>query len=117
MYPFILITHLFGGSAGREGAATLQMGGSIGSSIGRVFRFDEKDKHVMIMWHERCIQCTVWHPMAAAIFSMEMISVGVMYYIALVPCVISSLIAHGIASYFNVTNEFLLLKTYRILLF
>lgn len=35
-----------------------------------------------------------------------MISVGVMYYIALVPCVISSLIAHGIASYFNVTNEF-----------
>ena len=37
-----LITHLFGGSAGREGAA-LQMGGSIGSSIGRVFRFDEKD--------------------------------------------------------------------------
>ena len=29
-----------------------------------------------------------------------------MYYIALVPCVISSLIAHGIASYFNVTNEF-----------
>ena len=45
-------------------------------------------------------------PMAAAIFSMEMISVGVMYYIALVPCVISSLIAHGIASYFNVTNEF-----------
>ena len=37
-------------------------------------------------------------PMAAAIFSMEMISVGVMYYIALVPCVISSLIAHGIAS-------------------
>ena len=43
-----LITHLFGGSAGREGAA-LQMGGSIGSSIGRVFRFDEKDKHVMIM--------------------------------------------------------------------
>ena len=44
-----------------------------------------------------------WQP---AIFSMEMISVGVMYYIALVPCVISSLIAHGIASYFNVTNEF-----------
>lgn len=44
--------------------------------------------------------------MAAAIFSMEMVSVGVMYYIALVPCVISSLVAHGIAVYFGVSNEF-----------
>ena len=43
-----LITHLFGGSAGREGAA-LQLGGSIGNSLGRLFRFDEKDKHIMIM--------------------------------------------------------------------
>ena len=43
-----LITHLFGGSAGREGAA-LQLGGSIGNAIGKLFRFDEKDKHVMIM--------------------------------------------------------------------
>ena len=43
-----LITHLFGGSAGREGAA-LQMGGSIGNAIGKFFRFDDKDKHVMIM--------------------------------------------------------------------
>ncbi len=45
-------------------------------------------------------------PMAAAIFSMEMISIGVMYYMALVPCVISSLVAHGIAASFNVTNDF-----------
>ena len=43
-----LITHLFGGSAGREGAA-LQIGGSIANGLGKLFRFDEKDKHVMIM--------------------------------------------------------------------
>ena len=56
-----LITHLFGGSAGREGAA-LQMGGSIGSSIGRVFRFDEKDKHVMIMCGmSAAFSASVWH--------------------------------------------------------
>ncbi len=105
-----LITHLFGGSAGREGAA-LQMGGSIGTSIGRLFSFDEKDKHVMIMCGmSAAFSALFGTPMAAAIFSMEMISVGVMYYIALVPCVISSLIAHGIASYFNVTNEFFLIE-------
>ena len=49
-------------------------------------------------------------PMAAAIFSMEMVSVGVMYYIALVPCVISSLVAHGIAYSFGVSNELFLIE-------
>ncbi len=100
-----LITHLFGGSAGREGAA-LQIGGSIGNSLGRLFRFDEKDKHVMIMCGmSAAFSALFGTPMAAAIFSMEMISVGIMYYIALVPCVISSLVAHGIALYFGVSNE------------
>lgn len=105
-----VITHLCGGSAGREGAA-LQLGGSIGNTIGRLFRFDEKDKHVMIMCGMSAAFSTLFGtPMAAAIFPMEMVSVGVMYYIALVPCVISSLIAHGIAQYFGVTNELFLIE-------
>lgn len=100
-----LITHLLGGSAGREGAA-LQMGGSLGSAIGKIFRFDEKDKHVMIMCGmSAAFSALFGTPMAAAIFSMEMISVGVMYYTALVPCVISSLIAHGIAYSFGITAD------------
>lgn len=104
-----LITHLFGGSAGREGAA-LQMGGSIGNSLGHLFHFDEKDKHVMIMCGmSAAFSALFGTPMAAAIFSMEMVSVGVMYYIALVPCVISSLVAHGIAMYFGVSNELFLI--------
>ncbi len=36
-----LLTHLFGGSAGREGAA-LQLGGSIGNSLGKLFHFMKK---------------------------------------------------------------------------
>jgi H+/Cl- antiporter ClcA len=44
-------------------------------------------------------------PMAAAIFSMEVVSVGIMHYSALVPCVVASLIAHGIASHFGASAE------------
>ena len=100
-----LITHLFGGSAGREGAA-LQLGGSIGNGIGRLFRFDEKDKHIMIMCGMSAAFSSLFGtPMAAAIFSMEVVSVGIMHYSALVPCVIASLIAHGIATSFGVTAE------------
>lgn len=100
-----LITHLFGGSAGREGAA-LQMGGSLGNTIGRIFRFDEKDRHVMIMCGmSAAFSALFGTPMAAAIFPLEVVSVGVMYYMALVPCVISSLVARGVADSFGVANE------------
>jgi H+/Cl- antiporter ClcA len=104
-----LITHLFGGSAGREGAA-LQMGGSIGNTLGKLFRFDEKDKHVLIMCGMSAAFSTLFGtPMAGAIFPMEMVSVGVMYYTALMPCVISSLVAHGIAAMYGVSNELFLI--------
>ena len=109
MTPSIFIstalTHLFGGSAGREGAA-LQIGGSIGNKLGKLFRFDEKDTHVMIMCGMSAAFSTLFGtPMAAAIFPMEMVSVGVMYYMALVPCVVSSLTAHGIAVLLGVAGE------------
>lgn len=104
-----LLTHLFGGSAGREGAA-LQLGGSIGNGIGKLFHFDEKDKHILIMCGmSAAFSALFGTPMAAAIFSMEVVSVGIMYYAALVPCVISSLIAHGIAVSFGVTEELFLI--------
>lgn len=100
-----LITHLFGGSAGREGAA-LQLGGSIGSGLGKLFGFDEKDKHIMIMCGmSAAFSALFGTPMAAAIFSMEVVSVGIMHYSALVPCVIASLIAHGIAASLGVPAE------------
>lgn len=109
MAPLILIstiiTHLFGGSAGREGAA-LQLGGSIGGSLGNLFRFDEKDQHVMIMCGmSAAFSALFGTPMAAAIFSMEVVSVGIMHYSALVPCVISALTARGIASLFGIMPD------------
>ena len=100
-----LITHLFGGSAGREGAA-LQLGGSIGNSLGKLLRIDDKDQHIMIMCGmSASFSALFGTPMAAAIFSMEVVSVGIMHYSALVPCVLASLISHGIAGKFGIIPE------------
>ena len=100
-----LITHLFGGSAGREGAA-LQLGGSIGNSLGKLFHFDEKDQHIMIMCGmSAAFSALFGTPLAAAIFSMEVVSVGIMHYSALLPCVIASLTAHGVAAVCGITPE------------
>lgn len=105
-----LLTHLFGGSAGREGAA-LQLGGSIGGALGEWFGFDEKDQHIMIMCGmSAAFSALFGTPMAAAIFSMEVVSVGIMHYSALVPCVISSLVAHGVATFFGIEPEFFAIR-------
>ena len=100
-----IITHLFGGSAGREGAA-LQMGGSIGNGLARALHLDRKSVNSMIMCGmSGAFSALFGTPMAAAIFSMEVVSVGLMYYAALVPCVISSLVALGVAKMLGVHGE------------
>ncbi|MDE6852223.1 MAG: chloride channel protein [Lachnospiraceae bacterium] len=106
-----LITHLFGGSAGREGAA-LQLGGSIGNQLGRWFRFDEKDRRIVVMCGMSAAFSAIFGtPLAAAFFSMEVVSVGVMYYAALVPCVFASLIASKFAINMGINpDSFLILQ-------
>lgn len=100
-----LITHLFGGSAGREGAA-LQLGGSIGNFLGKLFRMDEKDQHIMIMCGMSAAFSAVFGtPMAAAVFSMEVVTVGIMHYSALVPCVLASLTARELAAFLGSAPE------------
>lgn len=100
-----ILTHLVGGSAGREGAA-LQFGGSLGEGIGKVFKFSDKDRTIIIMAGMSAAFSAVFGlPVAAVIFPIEVISVGVMYYSALVPCVVSSLIARQIALLLGVKSE------------
>ena len=100
-----ILTHFAGGSAGREGAA-IQLGGSIGNQLGSWFHLDEEDRHVMVMCGMSAAFSAVFGtPMAAAVFSMEVVSVGIMYYAALVPCVIASIIASKFAAGFGINPE------------
>ena len=100
-----ILTHLFGGSAGREGAA-LQMGGGIGSAVARLLRMDKRSVTTMIMCGmSGAFAALFGTPMAASIFSLEVVSVGIFYYAALVPTVIASLVAMSIAGYFGVHAE------------
>ena len=100
-----IITHLFGGSAGREGAA-LQLGGSIGTQLGHRLKLNELDQKIVIMCGmSASFSALFGTPMAATIFSMEVVSVGVLYYSALVPCVCSAFIGAGVAKYFGLIPE------------
>ncbi|MBQ3284587.1 MAG: chloride channel protein [Ruminococcus sp.] len=91
-----VITHLFGGSAGREGAA-LQLGGCIGSFIGRVVRLNEKDMPIALMCGMSGLFSALFGtPLTATVFAMEVISVGVIYYSAFLPCLVAALTAFGV---------------------
>lgn len=97
-----LLTHLCGGSSGREGAA-LQMGGSIAQQLGRWFKAGEKTMRIYTMCGmSACFAALFGTPVAAAVFSMEVVSVGIMHYSALVPCTTAALVADFIARYFHV---------------
>ena len=97
IFAATVITHLVGGSSGREGAA-LQLGGSISSKIGRWMGLDDKDSRVITMCGMSAAFAALFGtPLAAAIFAMEVVSVGVLYYAALVPCTLSALIGVWVA--------------------
>ena len=96
-----ILTHLVGGSAGREGAA-LQLGGSLSAWIGRKIRLDAKDSRLLVMCGMAAAFSGLFGtPLTAAVFAMEVVSVGVMYYAAIVPCLVSSLVALLVARSFG----------------
>lgn len=105
MAPMIFVstvlTHLGGGSAGREGAA-LQLGGSIAQALGKVFKINEKDGKILIMCGMAAgFSALFGTPLAATVFAIEVVTVGVVHYSALVPCMISSLTAFEVAQFFG----------------
>ena len=96
------LTHLAGGSSGREGAA-LQLGGSIASCIGRGLKLNKKDLVIITMCGMSATFSALFGtPLTAALFPVEVISVGTMHPSALLPCLIASLTGFGIAGLFHV---------------
>lgn len=86
-----VITHLCGGSAGREGAA-LQIGGGIGYQAGRLLRLGEKDLPLATLCGMSGVFAALFGtPLTATVFALEVISVGVLYYAGLVPCLTAAL--------------------------
>ena len=102
VFAATMLTHLCGGSSGREGAI-LQIGGSISSKVGRWMRLDDKDRRIITMCGmSAAFSALFGTPLTAAMFSMEVTSVGVLYYAAIVPCVLSSIVGLWMAQAFHV---------------
>jgi H+/Cl- antiporter ClcA len=96
MAPLVLIgtilTHLFGGSAGREGTA-LQMAGSLAAGFGRLFRISPENRRVLLFAGIAAGFGSVFGtPLTGAIFAMEVVAVGRVQYDALIPVLVASIV-------------------------
>lgn len=99
MAPFILFgtifTHLFGGSAGREGTA-VQMGASLSDQLTRWFPMEPKERKILLMAGMGAgFGSAIGAPWAGVIFGMEVLFVGRFQIIGVVECFIASFVAYA----------------------
>lgn len=89
-----LLSHLFGASVGREGAA-LQMGGSLSALFGRIFKATEKEGETLVYCGMAGLFSAVFGtPFAAFVFALEVVFVGEIPFFAAVPTFFTSILAY-----------------------
>ena len=99
------ITHLFGGSAGREGAA-LQLGGSSASFVAKLLKMRENERTVLIMSGMSAVFAGLFGtPLTACLFTMEFSAVGKIFTPALLPCYLAAYMASRVSMALGILPE------------
>lgn len=100
-----VITHLLGGSAGREGAA-LQLGGSISALLGKLLKLDENSRHILTMCGMGALFSAIFGtPLGACVFALEVVRIGHICSAAFFPALISSITAYKISALLGIPAE------------
>lgn len=107
--PLIMMTtfisHLFGASVGRLGAA-FQIGGSLSNLVSKIYKLSENTKKVLVMSGMSASFSAIFGtPVAATVFPIAIMNVGTYKFVALVPCLVSAIVAGNISIFIGNSPE------------
>lgn len=110
-FIFTVLTHLSGGSAGREGTA-VQIGGALTNKVANIFKMEHKEKRILIMSGISAAFGSVFGtPLAGTFFGMEVCFIGKLSYEAMIYCFISSYAANFVTESLGINHTVHLIKS------
>lgn len=110
-FIFTVLTHLSGGSAGREGTA-IQIGGALTNKVANIFKMEHKEKRILIMSGISAAFGSVFGtPLAGTFFGMEVCFIGKISYEAMIYCFISSYAANFVTESLGINHTVHLIKS------
>lgn len=109
-FIFTVLTHLSGGSAGREGTA-VQIGGTLTNKIANIFKLEHNEKRVLVMSGISAAFGSVFGtPLAGTFFGMEVCFIGKLSYEAMIYCFIGSYTANFVTEALGISHTSHLIK-------
>ncbi len=114
MAPLVLfgtvLTHFFGGSAGREGTA-VQVGGAVADRFTKLFKLSKLDRKIVLIAGISAGFASVFRtPLAGGIFALEVLILGRLRLDAIVPSFIAAVLADFFCRIWNVSHTHYYIK-------
>ena len=100
-----ILTHLFGGSVGREGTG-VQIGGTIGNSLAKALKSSEEEKKVLLISGVAAGFSSVFGtPLTGTIFALEIANIGRLSYNSMLPAIVSALVGNSVVKFLGVKHS------------
>ena len=100
-----ILTHLFGGSAGREGTA-VQIGGAIADQFTKIFKLSNLDRKIILVAGISAGFSSVFGtPLAGAIFALEVMVIGRIKFDAIIPSFLAAIVANYFCDVWQISHH------------